>query len=166
MALKDECTSKTLLLYFLLPQCDTFVSGTIRKSPLAVQPLLLSVGAVLCPSARHPASLPGPFTSLSARELCAHISTAPTQVVAILEKSREDISPCMEHLLEVPHWLTAITGVSEVKGVMSNWGLFHFRDARSCLLVHPMERSNLQAFSKRFIIDGVFFLPQRYYQCL
>lgn len=97
---------------------------------------------------RHPASLPGLSTSLSPRELCAHISTAPTQVVAILEKSREDISPCMEHLLEVPHWLTAITGVSEVKGVMSNWGLFHFRDARSFLLVHPMETSNLQAFSK------------------
>lgn len=103
VALKDECTSNTLLPYVFCPQCDTFVSGTIRKSPLAVQPLLLSVGAVLCPSGKHPASLPGPFTFLSARELCAHISTAPTQVVAILEKSREDTSPCMEHLLEVPH---------------------------------------------------------------
>lgn len=132
-----------------------------RQSPtLQCSPCHLPRGLCSAPSARRRAGNrlpPSPSTSISPRDIHVHVSAAPTQVVAILEKSREDISPCVECLLEVPHWLTAITGVSEVKRVMSNWGLFHFRDARSCLCVHPTEKSNLQALSKEFITDGFYF---------
>lgn len=139
MALKDECTSKTLLLNAPLPQCNRFASGTVCKAlPCSAAPTICHMRCALPPqpSEKQAPSFPCPCL----KDIRVHISTAPTQVVAILEKSRKDISPCVERLLEVPHWLTAITGVSEVKGVMSNWGLFHFRDARSCLLVHPTER--------------------------
>lgn len=80
------------------------------------------------------------------------ISTAPTQVAAILEKSREDISPCAECLLEACGWVTAITRVSEVKGVMSNWGL----TLQGCQILAPCapygEKQSVQALSKEFTI--------------
>ena len=111
------------------------------KLHLAAQPLPPTMWAVLCPlsqeKSRHSASATQPLhLHLSEGHPCA-FSTAPTQVAAILEKSREDIGPCVERLLEVPQWLTAITGVSEVKGVMSNWGLFSLQGCQTLSACAP-----------------------------
>lgn len=111
------------LLHVPLPWCNMFSSGT--QLP-----------------ALPPSSLLG--------QLCVHQHCSHSSGCYFGKEQRGYISPCAECLLEVRGWVTAITRVSEVKGVMSNWGLTLLRmpDSGSlCTLWREVVCASLKKFT-------------------
>lgn len=132
LTLKGEHSSKTSSSHVSLPQRNHL-------------PLALSF-----PPAPPPPSLPG-------TSMCTSV---PLPVKWLLFWKRAERIPAP---VQSTYW-KCLTESQQLLGYLRlrEWWVIevsHFKDAKSQLLVHPMERSNLQALSEEFIIAFFFFFP-------